>query len=57
MFIATKKLLKYKLAKLDDDLCGDEFCTEEELMAAQLGVGFLTKQSLFISTSIDKNIN
>lgn len=57
MFIAIKSILKYKLNKLDDDRCSDDFCTDEQLLAAQLGVGFLTKQTIFTSTKIDKYIN
>lgn len=29
MLIAIKSILKYKLNKLDDDRCSDDFCTDE----------------------------
>lgn len=57
LLIAIKSALKYKLNKLDDDKCADDLCSDDELMAAQMGVGFLTKQTIFPSTAIGKPIN
>lgn len=42
---------------MDDDRCQDDFCTDEQLIAGQLGVGFLTNQPIFTSTKINKYIN
>ncbi len=34
MLMAIKGALRYKLNKMDDSKCGDDYCTNKELMAA-----------------------
>ena len=57
LLIAIKSALKYKLKDIDGDLCEDELCSIEELVASQISMGFLTKQSIFASTNINKLVN